>query len=151
MEAETVASGGLVRAAMRNDLDAVRRELASEWVQTHGAAGSWQGRTGLEAAVERGHTSVAKLLLEHPSVGDAIVFGLPHPRFGEAVSAMVAPAEGAEIDGAELLEFVAARLAGFKKPRHLFVRETLGRSITGKVELARVKEDALRELQEANA
>lgn len=95
-------------------------------------------------------TEVEEVLLEHPSVGDAIVFGLPHPRFGEAVSAMVAPAEGAEIDSAELLEFVASRLAGFKKPRHLFVRETLGRSITGKVELARVKEDALRELQEAN-
>ena len=61
-----------------------------------------------------------------------------------------AAAEGAEIDSSELLEFVASRLAGFKKPRHLFVRETLGRSITGKVELARVKEDALRELQEAN-
>ncbi len=96
-------------------------------------------------------SEVEEVLLEHPSVGDAIVFGLPHPRFGEAVSAMVAPAEGAEIDTAELLEFVASRLAGFKKPRHLFVRDTLGRSITGKVELARVKEDALRELQEANA
>ena len=96
-------------------------------------------------------SEVEEVLLAHPSVGDAIVFGLPHPRFGEAVSAMVAPAEGAEIDSAELLEFVASRLAGFKKPRHLFVRETLGRSITGKVELARVKEDALRELQEANA
>ncbi len=96
-------------------------------------------------------SEVEEVLLEHPTVGDAIVFGLPHPRFGEAVSAMVAPAEGAEIDSAELLAFVASRLAGFKKPRHLFVRETLGRSITGKVELARVKEDALRELQEANA
>jgi acyl-CoA synthetase (AMP-forming)/AMP-acid ligase II len=96
-------------------------------------------------------SEVEEVLLEHPSVGDAIVFGLPHPRFGEVVSAMVAPAEGADIDSTELLEFVAARLAGFKKPRHLFVRESLGRSITGKVELARVKEDAMRELQEANA
>jgi acyl-CoA synthetase (AMP-forming)/AMP-acid ligase II len=96
-------------------------------------------------------TEVEEVLLEHPSVGDAIVFGLPHPRFGEAVSAMVAPAEGAEIDSAELLEFVATRLAGFKKPRHLFVRTSLDRSLTGKVELARVKEDAMRELQETNA
>jgi acyl-CoA synthetase (AMP-forming)/AMP-acid ligase II len=94
---------------------------------------------------------VEEALLEHPTVGDAIVFGLPHPRFGEAVSAMVAPAEGAEIDPAELLDFVAERLAGFKKPRHLFVRPTLDRSLTGKVELARVKEDALRELQETGA
>lgn len=96
-------------------------------------------------------TEVEEVLLEHPSVGDAIVFGLPHPRFGEAVSAMVAPADGAHIDRGELLDFVASRLAGFKKPRHLFVRPSLGRSLTGKVELARVKEDALRELQDAEA
>ncbi len=38
---------------------------------------------------------------------------------------------------------VGARLAGFKKPRHIFVRPTLDRSLTGKVELARVSDDAL--------
>ena len=96
-------------------------------------------------------TEVEQVLLDHPSVGDAIVFGLPHPRFGEAVSAMVSPAEGAEIEPVDLLEFVGERLAGFKKPRHLFVRASLDRSLTGKVELARVKEDAMRELQELDA
>lgn len=96
-------------------------------------------------------TEVEQVLLEHPSVGDAIVFGLPHPRFGEAVSAMVSPADGAEIVPAALLDFVGGRLAGFKKPRHLFVRASLDRSLTGKIELARVKEDAMRELQEVGA
>jgi len=96
-------------------------------------------------------TEVEQVLLDHPSVGDAIVFGLPHPRFGEAVSAMVSPAEGAEIEPADLIEYVGERLAGFKKPRHLFVRASLDRSLTGKIELARVKEDAMRELQEVGA
>jgi acyl-CoA synthetase (AMP-forming)/AMP-acid ligase II len=80
-------------------------------------------------------------------VADAVVFGLPHPRFGEAVSAMVAPIEGAEVDVDDLLAFVADRLAGFKKPRHVFVRPSLDRTPSGKVELARVKADALAELE----
>jgi len=91
---------------------------------------------------------VEEALLAHPHVGDAVVFGLPDPRFGEVVSAMIAPAPGASLAVDEVLGFVAERLAGFKKPRHVFVRSSLERSLTGKVELARVKEDALRELAE---
>jgi acyl-CoA synthetase (AMP-forming)/AMP-acid ligase II len=90
---------------------------------------------------------VEQVLLDHPHVADAVVFGLPHPRFGEAVSAMVAPIEGAEVDVDDLLAFVADRLAGFKKPRHVFVRPSLDRTPSGKVELARVKADALAELE----
>lgn len=91
---------------------------------------------------------VEEVLLTHPSVGDAVVFGLPDPRFGEVVSATVAPAPGARIDVSELIAHVAARLAGFKKPQHVFVRPSLERTPTGKVELARVKEDAVTELRE---
>ena len=89
---------------------------------------------------------VEEVLLDHPDVADAVVFGLPDARFGEVVSAMVAPAEGATIDVPELLAFVADRLAGFKKPRHVIVRPSLERTPTGKVELARVKQEALAEL-----
>jgi acyl-CoA synthetase (AMP-forming)/AMP-acid ligase II len=89
---------------------------------------------------------VEEALLAHPAVGDAVVFGLPDARFGEVVSAVVAPADGATIDVPELLAFVAERLAGFKKPRHVFVRPSLERTPTGKVELARVRQDALAEL-----
>jgi acyl-CoA synthetase (AMP-forming)/AMP-acid ligase II len=90
---------------------------------------------------------VEEVLLAHPDVADAVVFGLPHPRFGEAVSAMVAPVDGTTLDVDDLLDFVSDRLAGFKKPRHVFVRPSLERSQTGKVELARVKQDALAELE----
>jgi acyl-CoA synthetase (AMP-forming)/AMP-acid ligase II len=59
---------------------------------------------------------------------------------------MVAPAGEAVLDVEALQAFVGERLAGYKKPRHIFVRPSLERTLTGKVELARVKEDALREL-----
>lgn len=132
-----------------------RYVVAGDWARSNGD-GTIELLGRLSAVVNTGGekvfpAEVEEVLLEHPSVGDAIVFGLADPRFGEVVSAMVAPAEGAEISPEELLAFVAARLAGFKKPRHLFVRASLNRSITGKVEIARVKEDAMRELHEVDA
>lgn len=91
---------------------------------------------------------VEEVLLDHPSVADAVVFGLPDERFGEVVSATVAPAPGAQIDVPQLLAHVASRLAGFKKPGHVFTRPSLERSPTGKIDLAQVKADALNELRE---
>ena len=60
---------------------------------------------------------------------------------------MIAPSAGAEIDVPALLAFVDERLAGYKKPRHVFVRPSLERSPTGKVVLEKVKADAAAELE----
>jgi len=127
--------------------------VPGDWARARGD-GSIELLGRLSAVVNTGGekvfpAEVEEVLLEHPSVGDAVVFGLPDPRFGEVVSAMVAPATGADVDTDAVLAFVAGRLAGFKKPRHLFVRPSLERSPTGKVPLARVKEDAMTELATA--
>jgi len=127
-----------------------RHIVPGDWARARGD-GTIELLGRLSAVVNTGGekvfpAEVEEVLLAHPSVGDAVVFGLPDARFGEVVSATVAPAAGAAIDREALLDFVGERLAGFKKPRHLFVRATLDRGVTGKVELARVKEHALREL-----
>lgn len=126
--------------------------MPGDWARADGSGGiELLGR--LSAVVNTGGEKVfpgevEETLLAHPDVDDAIVFGLPDPRFGEVVSAMVAPAPGAVVDVSALLDFVNARLAGYKRPRHVFVRDSLQRTPTGKIELARVKEDAARELAE---
>ncbi|GAA3660337.1 AMP-binding protein [Microbacterium marinilacus] len=94
---------------------------------------------------------VEAALLAHPDVDDAVVFGLPDPRFGEIVSAAVAPTPGAEIDVSRLLSFVDDRLAGYKKPRLVMVRASLERSGAGKVDLPRLKAEAAREREAATA
>jgi acyl-coenzyme A synthetase/AMP-(fatty) acid ligase len=124
--------------------------IAGDWARSNGD-GTIELLGRLSAVVNTGGekvfpAEVENALLEHPTVDDAIVFGLPDQRFGEAVCAMVAPVDGAAIDVGELQAFVGERLAGYKKPRHIFVRASLERTLTGKVELARVKDDALREL-----
>lgn len=127
-----------------------RYVMPGDWARARGD-GSVELLGRLSAVVNTGGekvfpAEVEDALLAHESVDDAIVFGMPDPRFGEVVSAMVSPAPGTSIDVPELLAYLDARLAGYKKPRHLFVRDSLGRTATGKVELARVKSDAAREL-----
>ena len=129
-----------------------RYVMPGDWARARGD-GTVELLGRLSAVVNTGGekvfpAEVEEALLSHPDIDDAIVFGLPDERFGEVVSAMVAPVPGRRVDVTELRAHLDARLAGYKKPRHVFVRDTLGRGSTGKVELARVKEDALRELAE---
>ena len=132
-----------------------RYVMPGDWARA-GGDGSIELLGRLSAVVNTGGekvfpAEVEDVLLTHPSVDDAIVFGLPDARFGEAVCAMIAPVRGESIDTTALVAHLDAHLAGFKKPRHFFVRDTLGRSQTGKVELARVKDDAARELSARTA
>jgi len=75
---------------------------------------------------------VELVLREHPDVDDCVVVGVPDPRFGEMVVALVAPTAGATLQEDELAEFTKARLAGYKRPRRFVVVDDLQRSAAGK-------------------
>jgi acyl-CoA synthetase (AMP-forming)/AMP-acid ligase II len=76
---------------------------------------------------------VERVLVEHPSVAEVAVIGVPDERWGEVGKAVVVPAEGAEVDEATLLAYCRERLASFKCPRTVEVVATLPRNPTGKV------------------
>lgn len=79
----------------------------------------------------------------HPGVQGSAVIGLPDEEWGARVHAIVQPVAGAALDEAELLEFVAARLARFKLPRSLeFTGEPL-RDEAGKVRRAALRQARL--------
>jgi 3-oxocholest-4-en-26-oate---CoA ligase len=78
---------------------------------------------------------VEQVLTEHPGVRDALVVGLPDPRWGHRVTAVVAPAAGAQPTAGELVRHVAARLAGYKKPRAIVFVADVQRSPSGKADL----------------
>ncbi len=62
---------------------------------------------------------VEQVLLEHPAVAEAFVFGRPDERWGESVHASCVLKPGDTTTEAELLEFVAQRLARYKRPRSI--------------------------------
>ncbi|MGI5289336.1 AMP-binding protein [Nonomuraea polychroma] len=77
---------------------------------------------------------VEAALFEHPAVDDAAVIGVPHDELGEEVGAVVRLAPGRSVTPEELQAFLAARIAKFKIPAHLWFREgELPRNPGGKI------------------
>ena len=86
---------------------------------------------------------VEEALKRHPTVVDAAVVGLPDERFGEAITALVEPADGALIDEAQLIAFVRTNLAAYKAPKRVLVIDTIGRAANGKLDYKRLKAEAI--------
>jgi long-chain acyl-CoA synthetase len=77
---------------------------------------------------------VEAALYEHPDVVDAAVVGVPHPSLGEEVAAVVRRRPGSDLDAEAVRAHVAERLAAFKVPAVVDVRDAdLPRNATGKV------------------
>jgi acyl-CoA synthetase (AMP-forming)/AMP-acid ligase II len=76
---------------------------------------------------------VEAALATHPSVAEAAVIGVPDEVYGEAVAAFVEPSGAGRPDAQALIEHCRTRLAGYKKPKHVFVIDALPRNSTGKV------------------
>ncbi|UXN57602.1 malonate--CoA ligase [Phyllobacterium zundukense] len=67
-------------------------------------------------------------------VVESAVIGLPHPDFGEAVTAVVVKGPLANLDEAAIAADIGARLARFKQPKHIIFVEDLPRNALGKVQ-----------------
>lgn len=71
---------------------------------------------------------VEGVLREHPDVEEVAVFGLPHEKWGEAVTAAVVPVAGASVSEDELIEYCKSGnspLAGFEVPKGIVLVEEL--------------------------
>ena len=75
---------------------------------------------------------VEAALKGHPDVFDALVVGVPDPRFGQHVAAVVQPREGTKPALADLDAFVRSEIAGYKVPRSLWLVDEVKRSPAGK-------------------
>jgi acyl-CoA synthetase (AMP-forming)/AMP-acid ligase II len=77
---------------------------------------------------------VETVLENHPSVAEAAVAGLPHPHWGEQVTAWVTLRPGHDFDEAALIAHTRTALAGYKCPKHIYLLSALPRTPLGKLQ-----------------
>ena len=79
----------------------------------------------------------------HPDIFDCLVVGVPDPRFGERVTAVLSLCEGRSFDEPALMDFARTRVAGYKLPRRLVVVGEVRRAPNGKADYKWAKQAAL--------
>ncbi|WP_046469118.1 long-chain-fatty-acid--CoA ligase [Allosalinactinospora lopnorensis] len=76
---------------------------------------------------------VEEVLMTHPEVSLAAVVGVPHETHGEEVKAFVIPEKGSSLTEDQVVDWTKERLAGYKYPRLVELRDTLPMTATGKI------------------
>jgi fatty-acyl-CoA synthase len=83
---------------------------------------------------------VEDCLYQHPAVAEVAVIGVPDARWGETVKALVVLRSDGAATEADLIEHCRGRLAHFKCPTSVEVREALPRTATGKLQKFKLRE-----------
>ncbi len=139
---EVVIKGPNLMLGYRDNRKANAEAFKNGWFRT-GDQGVLSSRgyltlTGrLKELINRGGEKISPLeidavLLKHPSVAEAVTFGIPDDKYGEAVCAAVI-IKG-EADPEELRRHCADHLASFKVPDRVFISDRLPRTATGKIQ-----------------
>ena len=76
---------------------------------------------------------VEEVVYRHPAVAEVAVFGVRHAYWIEAVTAVVVPRPGQQVDVEEVLALCRKHLAGFKVPKYVEIADALPRNPTGKI------------------
>ncbi|MEW1949492.1 AMP-binding protein [Pseudarthrobacter sp902506025] len=90
---------------------------------------------------------IEEFLYTHPDIQDVQVIGVPDQRYGEELMACIILKPGAgPLDAGALAEFCRGRLAHYKIPRYVEVRESFPMTVSGKIRKVQMREEAVARL-----
>jgi len=113
-------SDGRYRTGDRGEVD------AAGYLYFHGRLDNLIKSGGFFVAAEE----VEKVLLGHPAVRDAGVFGEPHPKWGQMVKAVVCLRPDAQVAAEDIIRYCRGRLASFQVPKAVVFTASLPRDAT---------------------
>jgi fatty-acyl-CoA synthase len=95
-------------------------------------------KTGGENVASR---EVEETIYQLDGVAEVAVFGVSHPRWIEAVVAVVVPKPGASLSEDAVLQHTRKHLAGYKTPKHVVVTDALPKNPSGKILKRQLREE----------
>ena len=139
---EVVIKGENVTSGYHNNDDANKDSYVSGWFRT-GDQGfidedGYLNLTGrIKELINRGGEKISPLevdavLLNHPSVNEAVCFAFPDEKYGEVVHAALVI--NSEVTEKEIQEFCSNSIASFKIPEKIHFADELPRTATGKIQ-----------------
>lgn len=84
---------------------------------------------------------VEKAILQHEAVENVCVFGVPDPKFGEGIKAVIALHPGKKLTKKDLIAFTGSLIAGYKKPRYIEFIDQLPKTKDGSIDRIKIKTD----------
>jgi acyl-CoA synthetase (AMP-forming)/AMP-acid ligase II len=139
---EVVIQGPNVTGGYENNPEANATSFTGGWFRTGDQgfldANGYLTLVGrLKEMINRGGEKISpreidEVLLTHPSIAEAVAFGVPHPMWGEEVEATVVLRE--PVPEADLIAYCKERLAEFKRPKQIHITNAIPRTATGKIQ-----------------
>ncbi|MBW1781519.1 MAG: AMP-binding protein [Deltaproteobacteria bacterium] len=84
---------------------------------------------------------VEKAILDHQDIEAVCVIGVPDKQWGEAIKAICVSKSGKSLDPEDLIDFVATKIARYKKPKYVVFVDSLPRTGDGEIDREQVKKD----------
>jgi oxalate---CoA ligase len=141
---EIAIRGPNVTAGYESNAKANAEAFVGGWFRTGDQgtmdADGYLSLTGrLKEIINRGGEKISprevdEILMDHTAVAQVVCFGMPHPKLGEEVAAVVVLREGAAATERELQDFVSQRAAEFKVPKKILFMDEIPKGATGKLQ-----------------
>jgi acyl-CoA synthetase (AMP-forming)/AMP-acid ligase II len=148
-EGELLAQSNHVFEGYWNQPDETAKALDGGWFRT-GDGGHLEGPYVVisdrkKDVIITGGENVSSIeiedcLFQHPAVAECAVIGVPDEKWGETIKALVMLRPGMQATEAELIAFTRSRLAHFKCPTTVELRDALPRTATGKLQKFKLRE-----------